>query len=90
MLTDVRTSIIQYNSCKRIPQVSTERHLFKVYYQDGNDLLCAYGRCEMELLFAAFVHSVFLQCFIIAYWIFFPYSLIEWKYVISQKIASVS
>lgn len=64
---------MQYNSCKLTLQVSTERHLFKLYYQDGNNLLCACVHCEMKLLL---VHSVFLQCFIITYWIFFPYSLI--------------
>lgn len=87
VLTDVRISIIQYNYCQLILQVTTERHLFQVYYQDGNDLLWVYVHCEMKPLF---VHSVFLQYFIITYWISFPYSLIKWKYVINQKIASVS
>lgn len=73
MLTNVRTSIIQYNSCKLIFQISSDRHLFKVYYQNGNDLLCARVHCEMKLLS---IHAVFLQCFIITHWIFFPYSLI--------------
>lgn len=64
---------MEYNSCKLTLQVSTERHLFELYYQDGNDHLCACVHCEMKPLF---VHSVFLQCFVIPYWIFFPYSLI--------------
>lgn len=88
ILTSITTSCLwaESNSCKLILQISSERLLFKVYYQDGNDLLSACVHCEMKPLF---VHSVFLQCFIITYWIFFPYCLIIRVKICDQSENSV-